>query len=171
LNELRKVKTLQLVFSVDGIGDQFEYARRLAKWDIFLSNISKWDDFLNEYGHPRPWINAVVSVHTILWIPAVLEWAHAKNYDVQHRFLSYPKYLNIHCFPTDIKDKIVDNLDQKRNDITTKVIDEIIAWLLKEDSSSLFSTTQKICMESENFTGLNYAKMFPEENSILLLSK
>lgn len=58
----RHFKALDLSFSIDGIGAQFEYMRHPAKWDAVKTNIIRWRDRLDALGMPRSSMSACITI-------------------------------------------------------------------------------------------------------------
>ena len=73
-----KAKLVEIYFSIDDIGDRFEYERFLAKWDQVQDNL-KWYQQTMPNNHLF-YITCAISYLNICYLPELIEWKRA-NFD------------------------------------------------------------------------------------------
>ena len=107
----KEFKTLEIGFSIDGMGKQLEYMRNPVKWDHILKNIHKLEAFAKENSNVKLTDSVTVSVYNILHILDYIEWkVKAGKYDFDYIFqkhgthfgvhpLHSPHYLNVRVMP------------------------------------------------------------------------
>ncbi len=111
-------KSVDIQFSIDGIGKQFEYQRHPAKWKNALHVIN---EFKNKQSKKfTVGICHTINVFNVLYIPEFLAWAKEFGISVYLNSLHYPMHYNIKCLPNDAKRSISNKLlEHKNKDIQT----------------------------------------------------
>lgn len=115
----RHFKSVDLSFSIDGVGERFEYMRFPAKWDVVQKNMQKARDYRTKYKNMSlSWCITLSSIN-IFHLPETLN-EYYKNYsDFGHVFLNLvhgPPPFNISKMPNHVKEKVVENLKQISDD-------------------------------------------------------
>lgn len=106
-------KSINLSFSIDGIGDQFEYMRFLAKWEDAKRNIDNARKYRDEHGNIS--LNWCVTLSTlnIYYLPEILD-EYYKNYSDVGLYLNLvhgPIWYNISKLPEHVKHKVIEKLE------------------------------------------------------------
>jgi MoaA/NifB/PqqE/SkfB family radical SAM enzyme len=100
---------VHLSFSVDGIGEQFEYMRYPAKWSEVTDNMKKAVELSNRTGNIYLGWCITLSTLNISGLPAILE-EHNKNFKEFGPYLNLvhgPIQYNLTQLPEDAKDYVV----------------------------------------------------------------
>lgn len=116
----KEFKSINLSFSIDGIGDKFEYMRHPAKWSEALDNMNKFLDLSDRYGNIRISWCITVSALNIYDTPEVLDFyyehfAH-KNVGMYLNLVHGPQHYNINILPDDIKTAVKEKLESVSKD-------------------------------------------------------
>lgn len=91
INELRKFKNVNLSFSIDNIGEKFNYERHsVIKWDTVAANIQKYKNYNFDLD-----IVCTVSIFNVLDLDMVASYADTNNIDMNFQFLDRPEYFSV----------------------------------------------------------------------------
>ena len=103
-------KQINIGFSVDGIDDQFEYMRYMAKWNDVKENIQRAKTFSdNIVVH---WCVTLSNLNIFILPDIIEEWY--KSFQGTGLFLNlvhYPNHFNIAYLPEDIKQIVINKLN------------------------------------------------------------
>ena len=114
-------KTVDVQFSIDGIGEQFEYQRHPAKWDKALEVLQA---FKNKQSKKfTVGVCHTINIFNVMYIPEFLDWAEQFGISVYLNSLHYPDYYNIRCLPYDAKRLISRKLQDHPNPNVKTFID------------------------------------------------
>ena len=113
-------KWVEVMFSIDGMNEQFEYLRFPAKWNVVESNFKNalTYDFHVTLCH-------TVSKYNAWYLPKFKEWAG--DIDVYYNLLHYPDYQSVKCIS-----KTGKKLFKKRLE---KDFPEIVSFMLSGDGT------------------------------------
>ena len=114
-------KTVDVQFSIDGIGNQFEYQRHPAKWDRALEVLQAFKD--KQSKKFTVGICHTINIFNIMYIPEFLEWAEQFGLGVYLNSLHFPHYYNVQCLPHHAKRKIAEKLKDHSNPNVKTFID------------------------------------------------
>lgn len=150
-------KHVEVMFSIDGIKDKFEYMRHPAKWDIFNKTLNTFrqKDFASIT------LCHTISSFNIYYVDEFLEWAKQKGFkthEVYLNLLHYPEYESISNLSVDVKDKIKQKLQGKE-------VDNVLNFMYtsKKDLTKEFLDLVK---RVDLIRGENFAETFDEYNKI-----
>ena len=159
-------KYVDVGFSIDGVGEQFEFMRYLAKWDIVLENLQKAKKF--QEGKSNVWFDIchTISSLNVYYIPEFIEY-FGKDWRIYLNLVHWPDYYAITIFPDAIKELIVKKLDSI-NEIDHNQIVGIKNLVAngKFDPKIWEEFKNRISIHDE-FRGQDYYKTFPEFGSII----
>ena len=106
-------KEVNLSFSIDGIGERFEYMRFPAKWDEVVANMQKAREFnLVNKNMSLSWCITLSSLN-IYYLPEVIE-EYYKNYNDFGMYLNLvhgPQHFNVGKMPDSIKEEVISHLE------------------------------------------------------------
>ena len=155
-------KSVDVQFSIDGIGEQFEYQRHPAKWSKALEVLQA---FKNKQSKQfTVGICHTINIFNVYYIPEFLDWAEQFGMGVYLNSLHYPHHYNIRCLPADAKRKITKKLSDHPNpnvktfiDYMNKDVDGYWDWMKfvewtqrkdkfrKEKFTDTFSELAQVC--------------------------
>lgn len=115
----KEFNDVQLLFSIDGIGERFNYLRYPGKWNEVEANIHRYKQ------HTKIGLFCTISAFNIWYIPEVCEWAAATLPDVDLHFnkVFEPKHYSTKCLPINVKQQVREHLQ------TNKHYERIKPWV------------------------------------------
>ena len=167
-------KQVQIAFSIDNVGNRFEYERDGAKWATVNSNIKKFQK-LKEQGYPLSFQICVTwNVQNIFYIDEFLTWAKTCGIDDIHFNLMHdPEEFALSKVPAKMLTPLVLKL-QKAQTLHPKYADQIISLknivmqsrrtlkhLVEEKYRSGEALVKKLT-ETDNFRGIKFSDTHPE---------
>jgi len=102
LSVLSRFKRVNILVSLDDIGDRLEYQRHGAVWSVIKKNINSFKDIPNVRASLHPTINN----YNIWDIQDYFEWAEDNNLRSIINVLHGPEYLSIKNLPRKLKDEV-----------------------------------------------------------------
>lgn len=137
-------KTVDVQFSIDGIGEQFEYQRHPAKWNKALEVLQAFKD--KQSKKFTVGVCHTINIFNVMYVPEFLKWADEFGISVYLNSLHYPNYYNIKCLPYCAKRKISEKLNTHPNPNVKTFIDymnqdddrywdwmKFVAWTVRKD--------------------------------------
>lgn len=99
-------KDVQLLFSIDGIGDRFNYLRYPGKWNEVEANIHRYKN------SAKIGLFCTISAFNIWYIPEVCDWADSALPDIDLHFnrVFEPKHYSTKCLPESVKLAVAEHL-------------------------------------------------------------
>ena len=93
----KEFKTLEIGFSIDGMGKELEYMRNPVKWDHMLKNIHKLEAFAKENSNVKLTDSVTVSIYNVLHILDYIEWkVKAGKYDFDYLWQQHSPHFGVH---------------------------------------------------------------------------
>jgi len=122
-------KTVELSFSIDNIGKQFEYERYGIPWDTVNSNISKY------VSNSKYILNLYSTVNALNLASSFSLYKYAKdlNIDIIFQLLEIPKFLSICNLPKSVKYAIRDKLLQVDDKDFLKKIQPFVSIMIQTE--------------------------------------
>jgi MoaA/NifB/PqqE/SkfB family radical SAM enzyme len=110
----RSFKEVNVSFSIDGIGEQFEYMRYPAKWAEVNSNMERFLEIGQQFGNIKFSWCITLSVANIYNVPETLDYYYNKysdkNVGMYLNLVHGPTHHNIGILPVEIKQAIEQRL-------------------------------------------------------------
>lgn len=104
-------KTVEIAFSIDGVGPRFEYQRTGAVWDQVVANIERFKTLRDRCSNIQLQVCSTVNVFNIYYLPELAEWVYAQGFDyVYWNMMHEAYYFSVSTLP-----------DPAKRDITTKL--------------------------------------------------
>lgn len=108
----KKFKQVVINFSIDDIGERFEYERKNAKWSESLENIKRYQDYSKQYGVTMEIrIYATVGVLNVFYLKEFFEEIGKLGVKIVLNMVHYPHHYAITILPTEVKDTIKTKLE------------------------------------------------------------
>jgi len=110
--KLNTFKSVDLNFSIDDIGERYDYERWPCKFDAVMKNLKEIHDS-NKYSNINFSFNTVISVFNILHLKDILEkFKEFPKWNVSFDYISqYPQHVSIASVPENLKLEIKNYLD------------------------------------------------------------
>lgn len=156
-------KEVDVMFSIDGIGEQFEYQRYPAKWNTVLANMEKFKQ--NFVG--RIEICLSVSSYNVYYLPEYLEFFNKLGFPVWLNMVYNPRCNSIANLKTETKLRIQEKLS-KYVDLHYDMQSVInYLWNSDDDLQDEFVTSIN---RHDKYRNQDYFKTFAEFGEILCQS-
>ena len=122
-------KTVELSFSIDNVGKQFEYERYGIPWDTVNSNISKY------VSNSKYIVNLYSTINALNLASSFSLYKYAKdlNIDIIFQLLEIPKFLSICNLPKSVKYAIRDKLLQVDDKDFLKKIQPFVSIMIQTE--------------------------------------
>lgn len=104
-------KFVDIGFSIDGIGPQFEFMRHPAKWDEVYANMQKAREWAKGRDNILFGICHTISALNVYYVPEFLEFFEKENWHIYLNLVHYPDYYCSNIFPDEIKEAICKKLE------------------------------------------------------------
>jgi len=108
-------KHVEIAFSIDDIGDRFEYQRNGANWNSVVSNISRFKQLRKDSDNISLQICVTSNIFNVYYLEEIAKWIECQNKDDDFSFVYWNMLHDapMHCitaFPKTIKTIISDKL-------------------------------------------------------------
>jgi len=109
----KNFKSVNLSFSIDGIGDRFEYMRHPAVWDEVKANMRSAVLFNHEHKNLSLSWCITLSNLNIFYLPEVLDeyYSNWNEFGFYLNLVHGPKHYNVSIMPDEVKAKVLEKLD------------------------------------------------------------
>lgn len=160
-------------FSIDDIGDRFEYQRKNAKWAETLTNIAQYQELSRKHGvNMDIRIYTTVGVLNVLYLKEFFDEIKKLGLKIVLNMVHYPHHYAITILPSNTKDIIKEKLEMidSSNMLhhTSPSIQNIINFMYGHEHSpnllKMFFTKTKMHDEYRNES---FAHTFPEMYELL----
>lgn len=169
---LKHFKHLNLNFSIDGIGDKFEYIRYPAVWEEAKTNMLKAKEFATTHHDIHvSWCHTISNMN-IFYLPELLDtfYKEFNHFGIYLNLVHGPKYFNISYMPDDVKEKLIAKLEAINKDyiVWQNFLPGVINFIKvgKYDAYHWNKFKEKIKIHDE-YRGQDFAKTFPEWAEII----
>ncbi len=104
-------KTVEIAFSIDDVGDRFEYQRTNAIWPEVEMNIAKFLAMRDRNSNIQLQVCITVNVFNVYYLADVACWVNQQGLDfVYWNMMHDAWYFSIACLPDSVKTAIIDRL-------------------------------------------------------------
>jgi len=150
-----KFKSIELSFSLDGIGKVFEYNRHPAKWKTVESNILRLKE--NLLSNLKIRINTVLSIFTIDALEDLFNWTNKNEIEPPHiLILTNPPLFRVSVLPLALKQELkISILKQKHLKIKAAL------GTLDNDDSHLLPALRHRLNIQDQYRREVFAEVFP----------
>ena len=108
-------KTVEIAFSIDDVGDRFEYQRTNAVWAEVIANIEKFKQLRQRHDNIRLQACITVNIFNVYYLEHVANWAIQQGFDfIYWNMLHDAYYYSIATLPDKAKTGITAKLQQSQ---------------------------------------------------------
>ena len=124
-------KLVEIAFSIDDVGERFEYQRTNAVWKEVCRNIGWFRTLREHYTNIQLQVCTTVNVFNVLYLEDVANWITTQEFDfVYWNIMHEAYYFSISTLPADAKVAIAKQLQQAAvNDRTRQEFAQIIDFM------------------------------------------
>lgn len=110
-NIWRHFKTVEIAFSIDDVGERFEYQRNNAVWSEVCANIKKFSDLRQKYPNIQLQVCSTVNVFNVYYLEDLAHWIDTQTFDfVYWNMMHEAFYFSVGTLPDLVKQEIVSRL-------------------------------------------------------------
>jgi MoaA/NifB/PqqE/SkfB family radical SAM enzyme len=170
----RHFKTVEIAFSIDDVGDRFEYQRSNAVWTKVCENLDRFRDLKEIHSNIVLQICTTVNVFNVRYIDEVARWIDRNQESfnfVYWNMMHDAWYFSIACLPDTAKQAIANHLRSADVPVQFRAeFDRIIEFMQRGASTDGFMTRLKI-NDLDRKRGQNLAEVAPELAQLLNYEK
>lgn len=130
-------KNVDVLCSIDAIGQPLEHIRSGAKWSRIDANIQK----LKQMSNVNIKLSPVISILSIWWIDQLCAYAQHNNLKIEPIALKGPDYLALDVIPDSLKEKAKEKLREIEHCIDKNFIDQLNSMIDNNHNNVLFNHT------------------------------
>ena len=167
-------KTVEIAFSIDDVGERFEYQRTNAVWTDVCANLDRFRDLKEIYANIQLQICTTVNVFNIRYIDEVARWIDTNKESftfVYWNIMHDAWYFSVACLPDTAKQAIGQYLQLA--DVPTQFRPEfngIIDFMMRGASTDGFMTRMKIA-DLDRKRNTDFAVVSPEMAQLIDYAK
>lgn len=153
-------KRVEIFFSIDGMGDQFEYLRWPGNWEKTKKNIDWFLQLPKKYPEVEWYFQGsqCISILNIASYWHTADWLKDKLGSVYFNIVDHPRYLRMTVLPDSVKEQIKNNIPD----------DYIREYLLNESSDSTALKQMIIWTKRQDqYRNQDFTKVFPETYELI----
>jgi len=92
----KEFKGVEIAFSIDNVGERFEYERAGAKWDDVVNNIARFNALRAENRRIRTQVCMTINILNVLYLEELCNWVSTQKFNYDYfNILHDPWYMNI----------------------------------------------------------------------------
>jgi len=156
-------KTVEIAFSLDDVGERFEYQRSNAVWTDVCANLDRFRDLKEIYSNIELQVCTTVNIFNVRYLGDIAAWLE-KNREsfnfVYWNMMHDAWYFSIGCLPDGAKKAIAEYLDSV-DTIYRSEFDRIRDFMMRGASTDGFMTRMKIA-DLDRKRDQNLALVAPE---------
>lgn len=139
-------KTVEIAFSIDDVGERFEYQRSNAVWAEVCDNIKRFKELKSRHSNIQLQVCSTVNVFNVYYLEDVADWITNQEFDyVYWNMMHESYYFSISTLPETAKQAITDRLmNAMVDDATRKEFDQIIDFMNNGASLDGFNLRREI---------------------------
>lgn len=135
-------KNINILCSIDAIGQRFDYIRSGAKWENVNNNLLKLIEYRNQKNkNLNVSISYTVSILNIWDMYKDLEYFKDLNVPVKIGILNNPDILSLTSIHDDVKEQALDSLNRSRELLPLDIFDALNNIIINNHNRHLFKST------------------------------
>jgi MoaA/NifB/PqqE/SkfB family radical SAM enzyme len=164
----RHFKTVEIAFSIDDLGERFEYQRTNAVWHEVEANIQRYRDLRARYSNIQLQVCCTINVFNIWHLHETADWIRQQQFDfVYWNMMHDPFYFSVATMPSAVKQSITDRFQNLKAWPEYQVeFDRIIDFMNRGATMDGFMLAMKI-RDLDRKRGQNLASVDPEFAAVL----
>ena len=163
-------RTVEIAFSIDDVGERFEYQRTNAKWSEVCENLDRFRDLKEIYSNIVLQVCTTVNVFNVRYLDEVARWIDVNKESfnfVYWNMMHDAWYFSVACLPDSAKQSIGAYLHLADVPVQYRAeFDRIIDFMMRGASTDGFMTRMKIA-DLDRKRNQNLATVAPELAALL----
>ena len=137
LDALKTFKKVELVMSIDAIGEKCSFLRSGTDWQTMEKVVKYWHSFSQQNKNIELGVSTTLSIYNVLYLKELVDWIQ-QNINVNFPSISYvnsPKYMSISTLSTVIRKDIIKvlkndwNVDTIKNARVKQMVNDVIHFV------------------------------------------
>jgi len=143
LFKFKEFKNVNIDFSIDGVGDMYEYIRYPMPWRVISKKIDLLSEFSREESNINVYANYTVQTYNLLHMLDAIDFFVSKGFIPLLHPVTYPMHLNIKNIPQELKKNVTSKINDKISKVDTLYpsLDEVRKKWIKNKLKSLVTLT------------------------------
>ena len=138
-------RMVEIAFSIDDVGERFEYQRTNADWGEVNANIDRFFALRDQHQNIRLQVCSTVNIFNVLYLADVAEWIRSRTFDyVYWNVMHDAWYFSVACLPDSVKQAVIDQLQTHDFGADQNEIDLVCDFMRGGASTDGFMTRMKI---------------------------
>jgi len=164
----RHFRTVEIAFSIDDLGQRFEYQRTNAVWSEVEQNIARFRDLKAQYPNIRLQCCSTVNVFNVRYIDQLAHWLEHQGFDYVYWNMMHDSwYFSIATLPDSAKAEIILHLENATVPAQWREeFDRICDFMRRGASTDGFMLRMKV-RDLDRKRGQNLAVVEPEFASLI----
>ena len=163
-------KTVEIAFSIDDLGERFEYQRSGAKWTDVQTNIELYRKMRQQYPNIQLQCCSTINIFNVRYIDQLADWISVQGFDfVYWNIMHDAWYLSVAALPDTAKQAIADHLNRTVT-VYQKDFAGIVDFMMRGQSTDGAETRRQI-QKLDQWRDQNLATTAPELAELLAYSK
>jgi len=105
-------RTVEIAFSIDDLGDRFEYQRTNAVWSEVMTNLDRFRELRSHHRNIRLQVCSTVNIFNVWHLEGLAHWIDMQHFDfIYWNVLHEARYFSITSLPPNAKDLAARRLD------------------------------------------------------------
>jgi len=157
-------KEVEIAFSIDNLGDRFEFERKGAKWEDTLEVIRQIDEFRAQSTNIQTQICLTVNAQNIYYLPEITDWINEQKFRYQFfNMLHQPYALCIANMTSAAKDLVEKRLQshEYKNPLHERQIGYLINFMRNAPDGDGIAFRERMKM-ADNYRGEDFSELYPE---------
>jgi MoaA/NifB/PqqE/SkfB family radical SAM enzyme len=174
----KKCSFITINFSVDDIGERFEYQRKNAVYDDVFKNLALFVEHADKHQLKYEFnIYCTVGIMNVLYLPEFLKEAEKFNLQIWLNLVHYPDHFNIKNLPKDVKEIVktkletIDYSNIKFNRDSISIEDIINFMMLNDNDPAMIEKFYDVVNLHDGYREESFEQTFPELHDLLKKSK
>ena len=134
----RHFRTVEIAFSIDDLGDRFEYQRTNAVWSEVYHNIERFRDLRRRSPNIQLQVCSTVNIFNVWHLEGLAHWIDMQEFDfIYWNMLHEARHFSIASLPASAKERVARRLDSATvNQFHRQQFDHIRDFMMAGESMS-----------------------------------
>jgi len=129
-------KTVEIAFSIDDLGERFEYQRTNAVWSEVMENLDRFRNLCQRYNNIQLQVCSTVNIFNVWHLEGLAEWIDMQEFDfIYWNMLHEARHFSISALPDNAKRLAARRLDTATvSDFHRREFDQIKDFMMAGES-------------------------------------
>lgn len=157
-------KMVEVAFSIDDLGERFEYQRYPANWNEVNNNLNEFWEYSKQHKNFTTQICCTVNIFNVLYLNEICDWILTKKFDyIYFNLLHGEPEWNIKNMPDNLKAQVRQNINlDKMPSVIREQLSKIFSFMDQPADISVNEIRRKKIDLNDSYRRENFLKTFPE---------